>query len=264
MFSLITSNKYLLLQLLKREVLQRYRGSHLGFFWAFAYPVLMLLVYMFVFGTVMKLRWGVGEETSTVQYGLVLFSGLIMHGFLAEVFNGSTRRILSNVQYVKKVVFPLPILSIVTVLNALIHNVFGLLILFVALIVTGNGIPLTVFYLPLIILPFALMLLGFSWLLSALGVFIRDLSQLIGVLVTVLLFVGPIVYPLRLIPDPYQNWVLFGNPLSIVVEQLRAVTIEGVAPDFALLGIYYAAAVIILTAGYTFFTRTSSGFADVV
>jgi lipopolysaccharide transport system permease protein len=264
MFSLIASNRYLLLQLLKREVLQRYRGSHLGFFWAFAYPVLMLLVYMFVFGTVMKLRWGVGEQTSTVQYGLVLFSGLVMHGLLAEVFTGSTRLIISNVQYVKKVVFPLPILSVVTLLNALIHNCFGLLILFVALLVTGNGIPVTVLYLPLVILPFALMMLGFSWLLSALGVFVRDLSQVIGVLVTVLLFIGPIVYPLRLIPEQYQNWVLFGNPLSIVVEQLRLVVLDGVAPDWGLLAIYYGMAVFVLWIGYWFFTKTSNGFADVV
>lgn len=264
MFSLVSENRYLILQLLKREVLQRYRGSHLGFFWAFAYPVLMLLVYMFVFGTVMKLKWGVGAETSTVQYGLVLFSGLIMHGLLAEVFVGSARLIISNVQYVKKVVFPLPVLSVVTVLNAVIHNCFGLLILFVALLITGNGIPLTIFWLPFILLPFALMMLGFSWLLSALGVFVRDLGQVIGVLVTVLLFVGPIVYPLRLIPQQYQNWVLFGNPLSIVVDQLRTIVLDGANPDWGLLGLYYLMAIAVLIIGYLFFTRTSAGFADVV
>ena len=108
MLSGLLSHKYLFFQMLKRDIQQRYRGSQLGFLWAFFYPILMLLVYTFVFGMVMKVKWGVAGQDN-IDFGLILFAGLLLHGLLAEVMIGSVRLITGNSQYVKKVVFPLEI-----------------------------------------------------------------------------------------------------------------------------------------------------------
>lgn len=263
MFAEIYQNRDLLLQLLKRQIQSRYRGSHMGFIWAFIHPILMLLVYMFVFGLVMRVRWGI-EGQGNIDFGLILFAGLLMHSLLGEVFNSSVSLITSNSQYVKKVVFPLPILTLVTVANALFHAFIGLGILLLIMLLTGGQFHWTVFLAPLVILPFVIFLTGMSWFLCALGVYFRDLNQFMGVLVTVLLFLGPIVYPFESVPDVIKPYVLWLNPLSVIVQQLRAVLLFGQMPDWQMLGIYSALAVAIFVFGQWFFNKTREGFADVI
>ena len=249
--------------MLKREFEQRYRGSQLGFLWAFVYPVMMLLVYTFVFGMVLKVKWGI-EGQDNIDFGIILFAGLLCHSFLAEVFVGAVNLINGNSQYVKKVVFPLEILSLVQVSNALVHMLLGMLILLAVFLITGGQLHMTVLLVPVVLLPFVLFLLGISWFISVLGVYIRDLSQFMGVLVTVMLFLGPIVYPFSAIPEALQPYVLWLNPLTIIVEQLRAVVLFGQLPDWQLLGSYSALAVLMLLLGRWFFHRTRDGFADVI
>lgn len=263
MLSGILSHKYLFLQMLKRDVQQRYRGSQLGFLWAFFYPILMLLVYTFVFGMVMRVKWGVAGQDN-IDFGLILFAGLLCHGFLAEVMVGATGLISGNSQYVKKVVFPLEILTLVSVVNAFFHMLLGLLILMVLFLLTGNPLHWTVVLAPLVLLPFVLFLTGMSWFISVLGVYVRDLGQVIGVLMSVLLFLGPIVYPFSSVPDKLKLYVLWLNPLTIIVEQLRAVLLFGELPNWSLLGIYSIGAVIMFFVGAWFFSRTREGFADVI
>ena len=259
-------NKDLILQLIKREVLERYRGSSLGLLWSFAYPVFMLLVYMFVFGIVFKLKWGVapgsGQE-STVPFGIIMFSGLVLHAFLGECLVRSCTLITNNQQYVKKVVFPLPILSLVSIGAAVFHLLAGLVILLVFMLLFGVIPSWTIVYAPFVILPFVMLILGISWLLSALCVFIRDIKQIIGVLVTVLLFLAPIFYPLSQVPEAYQHW-MYLNPLTIIIEEFRAVVLFAQQPDWLLLGMYYLVAGIVLVLGFSFFKRTKGAFADVV
>lgn len=263
MFSTLFENKYLFLQMLKRDIQARYRGSQLGFIWAFVYPILMLLVYTFVFGMVMRVKWGI-EGQDNLDFGIILFAGLLLHGLLAEVVLGAVGMIAGNAQYVKKVVFPLPLLSMVSLTNALFHMLLGMLILIAMVLATGGTLYMTIFLVPIVLLPFVVFLLGASWFISVLGVYVRDLSQFMGVIVTMLLFLGPIVYPFASVPDEIKFYVLWFNPLTIVVEQFRAVLLFGQQPDWNLLGIYSIFAVLMLVVGTWFFKKTKDGFADVI
>lgn len=259
----LLNHKYLFMQMLKRDIQQRYRGSQLGFLWAFFYPVLMLLVYTFVFGMVMKVKWGV-EGQNNIDFGLILFAGLLLHGLLAEVMIGSVRLITGNSQYVKKVVFPLEILSLVCLANALFHMLLGLSILLVIFVITGNTLHWTLLLTPVVLFPFVVFLMGASWFVSVLGVYVRDLGQVIGVLMTVMMFLCSIVFPFDRLPIEIQPYVLWLNPLTIIVEQLRAVLLFGQMPDWSLLGTYTIFAFLMFFVGVWFFKRTRDGFADVI
>ncbi len=259
----LLSHKYLFLQMLKRDIQQRYRGSQLGFLWAFVYPILMLLVYTFVFGFVMKAKWGIAGQDN-LDFGLILFAGLLCHSLLAEVLIGAVGLITGNSQYVKKVVFPLEILSLVSLANALFHMLLGLCILLAIYLLTGNTLHWTIVLAPVVLAPFIIFLLGASWFISVLGVYVRDLGQVMGVFMTVLLFMGPIVYPFSLIPEFMQPYVYWLNPLTVIVEQFRAVVLFGQMPNWHDLGIYTVFACLMLFAGQWFFKRTREGFADVI
>jgi len=263
MFSSLLNNKYLFLQMLKRDIQKRYRGSQLGFLWAFFYPVLMLLVYSFVFGMVMDVKWGVAGQDN-IDFGLILFAGLLCHGLMAEVVIGSVASITSNSQYVKKVVFPLEIISLVGLANAVFHMFLGMIILLAIFIMRGNSLEWTILLAPVVLFPFVVFLLGLSWLLSVLGVYIRDLGQVVGVMMTVLMFLCSIVFPFDRLPVELQPFVLWLNPLTIIVEELRAVVLFGQLPNWELLGLYSIGAFAMLFAGTWLFSRTRDGFADVI
>ena len=259
----IFEHKYLFLQMLKRDIVQRYRGSQLGFLWAFIYPIMMLLVYTFVFGMVMRVKWGIAGQDN-IAFGLILFAGLLCHGLLAEVAIGAVGMIRGNAQYVKKVVFPLEILNFVSIANAVFHMLLGMLILISLFLLYGNQLHLTALLTPLVLLPFLVFLCGLSLFVAVLGVYVRDLSQIIGVMMTVLLFLGPIVYPFSSVPDHLKFYVFWFNPLTIIVEQLRAVLLLGQWPDWQVLGIYSVGAMMMLLLGTWFFSKTRDGFADVL
>ncbi len=263
MLGSVFEHKYLFLQMLKREVQQRYRGSQFGFLWAFMLPIMMLLVYTFVFGLVLKVRWGI-EGQNDIAFGLILFSGLILHSLMAETVNSAVGLISGNSQFVKKVVFPLEILSLVSLANALFHMLLSFLILVIIFLATGNTIPVTIFLAPVVLTPFVIFLLGLSWFISVLGIYLRDLGQVTGVLMTVLLFLGPILYPFANVPVALQPYVLWLNPLTIIVEQFRAVVLFGEMPNWPQLGLYTLFAVLMLFAGMSLFKRTRDGFADVI
>jgi lipopolysaccharide transport system permease protein len=263
MLSSVFDNKYLFFQMLKRDVQKRYRGSQLGFLWAFFYPILMLLVYTFVFGMVMKVKWGVAGQDN-IDFGLILFTGLLCHSLMSEVVGASVASITANSQYVKKVVFPLEILSLVTLCNAMFHMFLGMLILLSIFVFTGNQLHWTIFLAPVVLFPFVVFLLGLSWFLSVLGVYVRDLGQIVGVMMTVLMFLCSIVFPFDRLPLELQPYVLWLNPLTIIVEQLRAVVLFGQLPDWELLGLYTVGAFAMLFVGTWLFKRTRDGFADVI
>lgn len=263
MLSSLLENRYLFMQMLRRDIQQRYRGSQLGFIWAFIYPIMMLVVYTFVFGMVMKVKWGV-EGQDNIEFGIILFAGLLLHSFLAEVLIGAVGMISGNNQFVKKVVFPLEVLNVVSVANAFFHMLLGLLILLTIFVISGGTLHWTLVLVPIVILPFACFLMGMSWFISVMGVYVKDLSQVMGVIVTILLFLGPIVYPFSAVPDSIKTYVLWLNPLTIVVEQFRAVVLFGELPNWELLGIYSVFAILMLFVGAWFFQKTRAGFADVI
>ena len=246
----------------RREVLGRYRGSALGLLWSFFNPLLMLAVYTFVFSEIFKARWNTASDSKT-EFALVLFAGLIVFNLFAECINRAPSLILSNVNYVKKVVFPLEILPVVALLSSLFHAGISLAVWLLAYCVLVGLPHATVLYLPLIVIPYLLFILGLGWALASLGVYLRDVTQFISILTTVLMFLSPIFYPATTLPEAYRSW-LYLNPLTAVIEQTRAVLYWGQSPDFALLAIYWAATFLIAWLGFAWFQKTRKGFADVL
>ena len=261
--SSLLQNRELIIQMIKREVVGRYKGSIMGLLWSFINPVFMLVVYTLVFSGVFKARWGAGEDETKTQFAIVLFVGMIVHGLFAEVLNRAPNLIVSNVNYVKKVVFPLDILPVVSMGAAFFHFLIGFLVLIVALVVSNGYLHWTVIYIPLVLLPFIVLTLGLAWILASLGVFLRDVGQTIGVAMTAILFFSPVFYPTSALPDEYRPWIL-ANPLTFIIEQARAVLIFGQQPNWTGLLIYIFAAVFISWLGYAWFQKTRKGFANVL
>jgi lipopolysaccharide transport system permease protein len=262
MFASLWRNRELIKASARREVLGRYRGSVLGILWSFFNPLFMLAVYTFVFSEVFKARWNAASDSKT-EFALVLFAGLIVFNLFSECINRAPGLILSNVNYVKKVVFPLEILPCVALVSALFHGLVSLGVWLLAYVLF-YGLPhATVLYLPLVMLPFFLLIMGLSWAFASLGVFLRDVSQFIGVVTTVLMFLSPIFYPVTALPERYRH-LLYLNPLTPVIEQTREVLFWGKPPDFLMLGIYWFATAFIAWLGFAWFQKTRKGFADVL
>lgn len=256
-------NRSLIGALVKRDILGRYRGSTLGLFWSFFNPILMLAVYTFVFSVVFNARWGTGSVGSKTEYALVLFAGLIVFNMFSECVSRAPDLILSNVNYVKKVVFPLEVLSWVTLGAALFHGMISLVV-WLVFYCFFFGIPhLTVLYFPIIILPLLIFSIGLSWALASFGVFLRDISQVIGVVLTMLMFLSGIFYSVSSLPEDYQM-IMQMNPLVTIIEQAREVLIWGQQPDFMLLLGYLVGALFVAWIGFTWFQKTRKGFADVL
>lgn len=256
-------HRHLTWQMTKREVIGRYRGSIMGIMWSFFNPILMLLVYTFVFSVVFKARWGVGTEESKASFAIILFVGLLVHGIFAECANRAPGLILSNVNYVKKVVFPLEVLPWVAMGSALFHALIGLVVLIAAMLIINAFVPWTVIFFPLIIFPLLLATMGVAWFLAAVGVFMRDVGQTIGIITTVMMFLSPVFYPISALPEKYQHF-LFINPLTFIIEQARDVLIWGILPNFTELTIYFFFSICFAWAGFWWFQRTRDGFADVL
>jgi len=263
MFASPWRNRELLSAMVKRDVVGRYRGSVVGIAWSFFNPLVMLAVYTFVFSGVFKSSWPGTPEGNHAAFAIILFVGLIVHGLFAECVNRAPSLILANVNYVKKVIFPLDLLPWVAFGSALFHACVSVVVLLLALLVTGQRIPATALLFPLVVLPLAFTTMGFAWLLAALGVFVRDIGQMTGMFTMILMFVSPVFYPLTALPEPYRSWLLL-NPLSFIIEAGRDTLVYGVTPDVSLWGAVLAVSLVIAWAGFAWFQKTRRGFADVV
>lgn len=257
-------NRHLIVQMTKREVVGRYKGSSLGLAWSFFNPVFMLTVYTFVFSTIFKSRWGgVSDGGSKTRFAMILFVGMIILGLFNELINRAPGLILSNVNYVKKVVFPLEILPVITMGAALFHGIISLGVLLIALLLLNGYLHWTVVFIPLILLPFVILSIGLSWILASMGVFLRDVGQTIGIITTVLMFLSPVFYPMSAVPERFRPFIMV-NPLTFIIEQARQVLIWGHLPNWTGLGLYTFTAIITAWAGYAWFQKTRKGFADVL
>ena len=256
-------NRALIMQMTRREVVSRYKGSVMGMAWSFFNPVFMLTVYTFVFSFVFKARWGIGGDESRTQFAVVLFVGMIVHGLFAEVLNRSPGLVLSNVNYVKKVVFPLEILPVISMGAALFHGLVSLGVLLVAFFLFNGFVHWTVLFAPLVMLPLVMLTLGLAWMFASMGVFLRDVGQTIGIITMVMMFLAPVFYPITALPEKYRPW-LMANPLTFIIEQMRAVLIWGQMPNWAGLALYTLVATVVAWAGYAWFQKTRKGFSDVL
>lgn len=259
----VWQHRQLISQMTRREVIGRYRGSVMGLAWSFLNPVLMLLVYTFVFSVVFKAKWGMGGEENEVAFAVVLFVGMIVHGLFAECINRAPSLILGNVNYVKKVIFPLEILPVIVLSSALFHALISMVVLLFAILILGSGITWTALLFPLIIFPLLLASLGMAWFLAALGVYVRDIAQITGMATTVLMFLSPVFYPLSALPVKYQIWLQL-NPLTFVIEESRKVLVYGQSPNVIGWLVYTMASILIAWIGFAWFQKTRKGFADVL
>lgn len=251
----------------KREVISRYRGSFLGLLWTFINPILMLSIYTFVFSVVFKVRLdshnGPAIHDDEFAFALLLFTGLILFNLFSECLARAPGLILANINYVKKIIFPLEILPLISLCSALFHAGISFLVLFSFLLITSHPIEWTVIFLPIILLPLVFLTLGLSWILASIGVFVRDIGQFIGLVLTMLLFLSPIFYPASALPESIRDY-LFLNPLTLIIEQARAVILHGQLPDWSSLILYYLFALLIAWTGLLWFNKTRKGFADVL
>ena len=256
-------NRHLIVQMTRREVVGRYKGSVLGLAWSFLTPILMLAVYTFVFSVVFKARWGTDGDESKTQFALVLFVGMIVHGLFAEVLNRAPGLILSNVNYVKKVVFPLDVLPVIAMGAALFHASISLAVLLIAFALFNGYLHWTIIFVPVVLLPLVILTLGVAWIFASLGVFLRDVGQTVGIITTMMLFLAPIFYPITALPEEIRPWIM-ANPLTFIIEEARGVVILGRMPEWTGLGIYTLAATAVAWAGFAWFQKTRKGFADVL
>ena len=257
-------NRQLIVQMTKREVVGRYQGSAFGLAWSFLNPVFMLVVYTFVFSEIFKSRWGgMGGDDSKTQFAVVLFVGMIVFSLFSEVINRAPGLIIANVNYVKKVVFPIEILPVIAMGAALFHSLISLGVLLAAFALFNGYLHWTAVFTPLVFLPLVILIMGLAWMLASLGVFLRDVGQTIGIITTVLMFLSPVFYPVTAVPERFRPFIM-ANPLTFIIEQAREVLIWGRLPDWTGLGIYTLVATAIAWAGYAWFQKTRKGFADVL
>jgi lipopolysaccharide transport system permease protein len=252
----------LIAQLVGREFAQRYRGSVLGVLWAFVTPLLMVVVYTFIFTVVFPTRWGTADVVET-KFVVIYLTGAIVHALFAEAMGRAPGLVVTQANYVKKVVFPLEVLPIVVVAGALITGTIGFAIAMLLNLVLAHTIQWTAICLPLILAPYLVLLLGLVLLISALGVYLRDLGQAMGVIITLMLFVTPVFYPISAVPERFRSY-LYLNPLTFVVEQVREVMLFGHLPDWGMLAVYALCSLAVCGFGLFVFQRARGGFADVL
>ena len=246
-----------------REISGRYRGSLLGSLWSLLTPLLLLAVYTLVFGVIAPTRWPGAEDQGIGMFALRLLAGMVVHGLLAEALSRAPTLVTAQPNYVTKVVFPLETLAWVNLLTALFHTAMALVVLVVLNGLLGTGVAWTLLALPVIFLPYALMLMGLIWLIAAFGVYLRDLTQLIGPLVMITMFLGPVFYPRSAMPAAAQPWLVL-NPITVPVEQLRRVVFESQWPQWDVLAQYALVALAVYLLGLWVFAKLKKGFADVL
>jgi lipopolysaccharide transport system permease protein len=256
-------NRYLILQMVRREVSARYRGSVIGVLWSLLLPLIMLAVYTFIFGVTLKVRWSQDTNENWGEFAIILFTGLILHQILADCITRAPLLMIANASYVKRVIFPLEILAWTTLGAALFQGLTGFVALCVFRLAMTGALPWTIVLVPVVVAPFALICLGLIWMLSAIGTFVRDVAQVITFVPLVLLFLGPVLFPLSALPPTARTMVIL-NPLTVVVMQTRNAVLLGQMPDWSALAVYSIAALVLAWAGLYVFLRSKSAFADVL
>lgn len=261
-FAALIRNKSLVWELTKREVLGRYRGASFGMAWSVISPFLMLGVYAFAFGTVLKSRWPqqVGGEH---LYAVILFVGLIVHGFFAECVSRASLLVVGNSNFVKRVVFPLDILPWPMIFSALFHALLNAVVLVLLMLVLEHRLHPTLLLLPLVLVPLLLFTAGVSWLLASLGVYFRDINQVMPVIVTAMLFLSSAIVPVSIL-SPRMQTLFYLNPLTFFIDQARVVVLAGEWPNWMALAIATLGGLLVAWLGHAWFMATRRGFADVL
>ena len=262
-FFLLVRNSNLFRQLLKREITQKYRGSYLGILWNFIVPITMMIVYSFVFGVVFKARWDYQVSESNAEFAVILFVGIALYTVFSETVNIAPTLITSNANYVKKVVFPLELLSMTSVGSSLVQFLFNLVVILVSKVAIIGRFDATMLLLPIILIPLIFLTLGISWILSAIGTYVRDMRQASTIITLIFGYATPVFFPFTAVPENLR-WVLELNPMTTIVNNARNVLIYGVMPDWLALGKVWILSYIVMLIGFQFFQKVKPGFADAI
>lgn len=261
-FSALFGYASLTTELTKRDILGRYRGASFGLLWSLISPFLMLCVYSFAFGVVLKSKWpqvsGGGHP-----FAIILFVGLIVHGFFSECLSRAPGIVTGNPSFVKKVVFPLEIIPWQVVLTALFQAGMNIIVFILLRLLLEGQISWTIILIPIVFVPLVFISLGVCWFFGALGVYVRDISQVTGVLATAMLFLSSAMIPVQTL-SPRVQALFHLNPLTFLIDQARAVALWGTWPDWSGLASYSIGGLIFMYAGYAWFVATKRGFADVL
>ena len=259
----LLKHRDLLFRLTERAVATRYKGSALGFGWSLLQPIVMLSVYTFVFSTIFKSRWSGMEGAGSLGYALNLFVGLIVFNVFADCLGSSPGLVVNNKNYATKVIFPLELLGATTLGSAMFQAITSIFILIFFELAVFQRVPATLIFIPLVFLPLLLGCLSLSWLLSSLGVFLRDLEQLTPMLLSIGMFLSAVFYPVSSLPERFQPLMHF-NPLALIIEQTRLVAVNGVLPQAHYIIFGTIIGLILCEISFRFFQRARRGFADVL
>ena len=261
--SSLVGYRELLWRLTERSIASRYKGSVLGFGWSLMQPVVMLSVYTFVFSTIFKSRWAGMEDAGSLGYAINLFAGLIVFNLFADCVGPSPSLVVSNKNYVTKVIFPLELLGASVLASALFQALTSIIILILFEILAFHSVPFTLLLLPLVWLPLLCGCLALCWLLSSLGVYLRDLDQLVPLFLSIAMFLSAIFYPIDSLPENIQS-LMYINPLAIVVEQTRLVAVAGMYPNLFYIVFGSLFGLVFCEISFKLFQRSRRGFADVL
>lgn len=262
MFASFWRNRELIQSLVIRDVVGRYKGSLIGLFWSFLNPLLMLATYTFVFSVVFKAQWP-SEGATRSQFALTLFVGLMVFNFFSDCLQRSPGTLLQNVSYVTKVLFPLEILPLVIICSAFFHLIVSLFVWGIFYIICIGPPHSTLLYFPIIVLPMFFLVLGATYFFVSLGIYIRDISQFLGIALAALMFLSPIFYPVTALPESFQSYVAL-NPIAPEIEWMRGILLQGITPNWLHFGVYLLLTLLIAWIGFIWFQKTRSGFADVI
>lgn len=256
-------HRNLIRQFLWKEVIGRYKGTHLGLLWSFLNPLLSLAVYTLVFGVILKAKFDPASNVGTGEYALHLFCGIILFNCFSVVASRAPLSIVDQPNLVKKVLFPLQILPVAILGGSLANAGFGLLILLGGLLLFSGFMPLTALFFPFTLIPLCALSLGVGWVLASLGVFIRDVGQAMGLLLQLLFFASPVIYPLSAAPEAFQ-WVLRLNPLTTILEEARHTLLMGQPLNWGWWFAVTAVSLLIMQFGYVWFMKSKRVFADLL
>lgn len=255
--------RQLIIQLSKRQILQQDKGSYLGLLWSFVTPLAMLAVYTFVFSVIFQVRWQTIGNNNRAEFALVLFAGLIAFNLFSESVLAAPKLVVSKPNYVRRVVFPLEVLSVSKVAAVWVQSLFSLVILLFSTLIILGKVSATIWLLPLAYLPLVLLSLGLSWFLASLGVFIRDIEPLLQIVMRMLFFLTPIFYPLTAVPEQLQL-ILRLNPLAAIVHYFRQVLLWGEQPHWTEWSVITVITAFSCQLGYIWFMRSKKAFADII
>lgn len=257
----IWDHRNLIAMMVRRDSFGKYKGSLLGVLWPMINPVGHLILYTFLFCVILKVK--LGGDGSTSNFALYLMAGLLPWGAFSEALSNSSVCILEHPNYVKRVVFPLQVLPVITVLSTLVTEAMAFLILVAGVALFTHQIHTTLIFLPLVCLSQLLLTTGICWFLASLGVYIRDIRHMMALALAAWMYATPIVYPATSLPANFQ-FLLWLNPMAGIVLDYRRVVLQGLPPDWHHYGSYTLVGVVAFFIGFKFFQKTKKSFADVM